>query len=314
MELNNKYSPLIKGSSLFAFELEKNSLILNRRTRREQYVQDLLYRLNYIPQVVPLEINKSKRSRFDHVFNMISIVNYMKNNDFLDVNSNLDTKLRKGVIYHDLGHPPFGHAGEREIDELLNLKKIRFSNSDQSVRILKHQSETKDSLVGIFNTEPLDELYFDETSEFETCRVIDFLDDLENCIGDLIDLWNVFKSRFVFSLYDEIAPFGFGIESKTIDVCIALIKQRVIETDEKQFLNEIIEEKCCLHNKLKDIRKQVSAYIKGNPVISEFDHKGAQVVNMLFYRIAEELQFDMDNPKDLRFLADITASCTIKYI
>ena len=44
------------------------------------------------------------------------------------------------AIGHDLGHPPFGHAGERAIDEALQMigsaSPERFHHSEQSLRVI----------------------------------------------------------------------------------------------------------------------------------------------------------------------------------
>lgn len=51
---------------------------------------------------------------------------------------NLNTELVEALaLVHDIGHPPFGHAGERKLDELLRPHGARFNHNLHALRIVE---------------------------------------------------------------------------------------------------------------------------------------------------------------------------------
>lgn len=49
----------------------------------------------------------------------------------------LDAELAEAAaLAHDLGHPPFGHAGERALDECLAARGDRFDHNEQTLRVV----------------------------------------------------------------------------------------------------------------------------------------------------------------------------------
>ena len=42
------------------------------------------------------------------------------------------------ALVHDIGHPPFGHAGERALDEALRAHGLRFDHNLHALRIVEH--------------------------------------------------------------------------------------------------------------------------------------------------------------------------------
>ena len=52
---------------------------------------------------------------------------------------NLNTELVEALaLVHDIGHPPFGHAGERKLDELMRQHGSRFDHNLHALRIVEH--------------------------------------------------------------------------------------------------------------------------------------------------------------------------------
>jgi dGTPase len=51
----------------------------------------------------------------------------------------LNTELVEALaLVHDIGHPPFGHAGERKLDELMRAHGSRFNHNLHALRIVEH--------------------------------------------------------------------------------------------------------------------------------------------------------------------------------
>src|ERR1700683_343423 len=51
---------------------------------------------------------------------------------------NLNTDLAEALaLVHDIGHPPFGHAGERKLDELMRAHGGRFDHNLHALRIVE---------------------------------------------------------------------------------------------------------------------------------------------------------------------------------
>ncbi|WP_253664936.1 HD domain-containing protein, partial [Streptococcus agalactiae] len=67
------------------------------------------------------------------------IVDYLKkntsNNIDIDFNS-MSVVVETGALVHDIGNPPFGHHGERILNDL--AKDIGFEGNAQGLRVLKN--------------------------------------------------------------------------------------------------------------------------------------------------------------------------------
>ncbi|HKW33240.1 MAG TPA: deoxyguanosinetriphosphate triphosphohydrolase [Candidatus Acidoferrum sp.] len=51
----------------------------------------------------------------------------------------LNTELAEALaLVHDIGHPPFGHAGERKLDELMRTHGGHFNHNLHALRIVEH--------------------------------------------------------------------------------------------------------------------------------------------------------------------------------
>lgn len=51
----------------------------------------------------------------------------------------LNTELAEALaLVHDIGHPPFGHAGERKLDELMRAHGGQFNHNLHALRIVEH--------------------------------------------------------------------------------------------------------------------------------------------------------------------------------
>ncbi|HEY1809635.1 MAG TPA: dNTP triphosphohydrolase [Acidobacteriaceae bacterium] len=73
------------------------------------------------------------RSRLTHTMEVMQIARTMAR--ALGLNEDLTEAL---ALAHDIGHPPFGHAGERALDEVLRQHGLRFDHNLHALRIVEH--------------------------------------------------------------------------------------------------------------------------------------------------------------------------------
>jgi dGTPase len=73
------------------------------------------------------------RSRLTHTMEVAQIARTVAS--VLGLNEALCESL---ALVHDIGHPPFGHAGERALDEALREHGLRFDHNLHALRIVEH--------------------------------------------------------------------------------------------------------------------------------------------------------------------------------
>src|SRR5579875_1239265 len=73
------------------------------------------------------------RSRLTHTMEVAQIARTVAS--ALGLNGDLVEAL---ALVHDIGHPPFGHAGERALDQLLREHGLRFDHNLHALRIVEH--------------------------------------------------------------------------------------------------------------------------------------------------------------------------------
>ncbi len=101
---------------------------------RERIVQSRAFRrLAGKTQVFTSRASDHFRSRLTHTIEVAQIARTAASN--LGLNEDLAETL---ALVHDIGHPPFGHAGERALDECLRRHGRRFDHNLHALRIVEH--------------------------------------------------------------------------------------------------------------------------------------------------------------------------------
>jgi dGTPase len=72
------------------------------------------------------------RSRLTHTIEVAQVARHVSS--ALHLNTDLAETL---ALVHDIGHPPFGHAGERALDECLRQHGLRFDHNLHALRIVQ---------------------------------------------------------------------------------------------------------------------------------------------------------------------------------
>src|SRR6202158_3658093 len=90
-------------------------------------------RLEAKTQVFTTRFSDHFRNRLTHTIEVAQIARTV--GSVLGLNTGLVEAL---ALVHDIGHPPFGHAGERKLDELLRAKGASFNHNLRALRIVDH--------------------------------------------------------------------------------------------------------------------------------------------------------------------------------
>src|SRR6202789_1732929 len=101
---------------------------------RERIVQSRAFRrLAGKTQVFTSRASDHFRSRLTHTIEVAQIARSVA--QALGLDEDLAEAL---ALVHDIGHPPFGHAGERALDECLKRHGLRFDHNVHALRIVEH--------------------------------------------------------------------------------------------------------------------------------------------------------------------------------
>jgi dGTPase len=106
-----------------AFERDRSRIIHARAFRR----------LAGKTQVFTHRYSDHFRSRLTHTMEVAQIARTVAG--VLGLNDALAESL---ALVHDIGHPPFGHSGERALDEALREHGLRFDHNLHALRIVEH--------------------------------------------------------------------------------------------------------------------------------------------------------------------------------
>ena len=90
-------------------------------------------RLEAKTQVFTARFSDHFRNRLTHTLEVSQIARTVA--EALTLNAELAEAL---ALVHDIGHPPFGHAGERKLDQLMNEHGSGFNHNLHALRIVEH--------------------------------------------------------------------------------------------------------------------------------------------------------------------------------
>jgi dGTPase len=122
-ELRSRVYPAPERPSRRAFQRDRDRVVQARAFRR----------LAGKTQVFTSRASDHFRSRLTHTIEVQQIARGIA--ESLGLNEDLAETL---ALVHDIGHPPFGHAGERALDECLKRYGRRFDHNLHALRIVEH--------------------------------------------------------------------------------------------------------------------------------------------------------------------------------
>jgi dGTPase len=112
-----------------------------RHRYRSEYVRDrdrivharAFRRLEAKTQVFTMRFSDHFRNRLTHTIEVAQIARTVAT--AVGLNAALTEAL---ALVHDIGHPPFGHAGEHKLDELMRAHGSGFNHNLHALRIVEH--------------------------------------------------------------------------------------------------------------------------------------------------------------------------------
>ncbi len=157
-------------------------------------------RLEAKTQVFTTRLSDHFRNRLTHTLEVTQIARTVAG--ALDLNADLAEAL---ALVHDIGHPPFGHAGERKLDELLRPHGDSFDHNLQALRIVEQLELRYLDFLGINLTFELREGIVKHSRDYDAAehpalseylldqrppieaQLIDFVDEIAYNTADLDD-------------------------------------------------------------------------------------------------------------------------------
>lgn len=212
---------------------------------RERIVQARAFRrLAGKTQVFTSRASDHFRSRLTHTIEVAQIAREVA--EALHLNEDLAEAL---ALVHDIGHPPFGHAGERALDTCLQRHGLRFDHNLHALRICEHFEQRYAAHRGLNLTLAVREGIVKHSRDYTAARNPElapyFLGQFPPLEAQIIDL------------ADEIAyltaDLDDGVESGLLEIphivehvailsrCFRRVQQEHPHLEEKYLFNEALQ-------------------------------------------------------------------------
>ena len=212
---------------------------------RERIVQARAFRrLAGKTQVFTSRASDHFRSRLTHTIEVAQIARATAT--ALGLNEDLAETL---ALVHDIGHPPFGHAGERALDRCLTRHGRRFDHNLHALRIVEHFEQRYAAHRGLNLTLGVRQGIIKHSRDYSA-------EQHPELAEYLLDLRPPLEAQLI-DLADEIAyltaDLDDGVESGLLDIrhirehvdilgsCYRKVEQEHAGVDEKFLFNEALQ-------------------------------------------------------------------------
>jgi dGTPase len=212
---------------------------------RERIVQARAFRrLAGKTQVFTSRASDHFRSRLTHTIEVAQIARAAAT--ALGLNEDLAETL---ALVHDIGHPPFGHAGERALDRCLSRHGRRFDHNLHALRIVEHFEQRYAAHRGLNLTLGVREGIIKHSRDYNS-------DQHPELGGYLLDQRPPLEAQLI-DLADEIAyltaDLDDGVESGLLEIahirdhvdilgrCYRKVESEHAGVDEKFLFNEALQ-------------------------------------------------------------------------
>ena len=166
-------------------------------------------RLEAKTQVFTTRYSDHFRDRLTHTLEVAQIARTVAG--ALGLNTDLAEAL---ALVHDIGHPPFGHAGERRLDELLRAHGDRFDHNLQALRIVEQFEQRYLDFPGLNLTFEVREGIIKHSRDYSSAEFPELAEYV-------LDLWPPLEAQLI-DWTDEIAyntaDLDDGFEARLLDL------------------------------------------------------------------------------------------------
>ena len=232
--LRSRVYPAPERPTRTAFQRDRDRIVQARAFRR----------LAGKTQVFTSRASDHFRSRLTHTIEVQQIARDVAG--ALGLNEDLAEAL---ALVHDIGHPPFGHAGERALDECLKRHGLRFDHNLHALRIVEYFERRYAAHTGLNLTLGVREGIIKHSRDY---RETEHPDLAEYFLGRRPPL-----EAQIIDLADEIAyltaDLDDGVESGLLEVnhirdhveilsrCYLQVERQHAGVDEKFLFNEALQ-------------------------------------------------------------------------
>jgi dGTPase len=198
---------------------------------------------------------------------------------------------------HDMGHPPFGHAGETALDQALNERfGVRFRHNEQSLRIAEALNLTADVRDGILmHTGPREP----EALEAKIVRLVDRVAYINHDIDDAIRFGILDAGELPAAEVELLGPTG----ARRIDTLV----HDVIETSEAA--GDIAQSED-VGAAMLSLRRFMFEHVYLGPHTQEQHQQASDVVRRIFTHLAERGD---DRQEIVDYLSGMTDRFALSY-
>lgn len=212
---------------------------------RERIVQARAFRrLAGKTQVFTSRASDHFRSRLTHTMEVAQIARLCAST--LGLNEDLAETL---ALVHDIGHPPFGHAGERALDRCLRNHGRRFDHNLHALRIVEHFEQRYAAHRGLNLTLGVREGIIKHSRDYN-------VEEYPELAEYMLDQRPPLEAQLI-DLADEIAyltaDLDDGVESGLLNIghirenveilarCYQAVERQHAEVEEKYLFNEALQ-------------------------------------------------------------------------
>ena len=223
------YEPDEKGFAREPFQRDRDRIMYSRAFRR----------LMHKTQVFNANIGDHYRNRLTHSLEVSQIARSI--GKALELNDELIEAIALG---HDLGHTPYGHVGERTLDEILRGKAIDeiedqkdgFKHNLQSLRVVDELETRCSGYNGINLTLAVREGLIKHTKQKKDGKLCQFSDNNYSYMNLDVPFSFTLEGQVV-ALADEIAQYTHDLEDS--------VRSKIITIDdviESKIIKKVLEE------------------------------------------------------------------------
>lgn len=324
-------------------ETEDNTRTAFQRDRDRIVHSKPFRRLSGKTQVFVATYGDHFRDRLTHTLEVAQISRGIARN--LRLNEDLCEAI---ALAHDLGHTPFGHAGEETLNGIMQGFGMHFEHNEQSRRIVERLEKQFPDFDGLNLTHEVRQgltkhqtVYDQPAREFRgktlEAQIVDIADEIayhnhdldDGLRSELFDLKDLMKlDLWREALRAVYKKYGKGLDPvvlrhRTVSHLMSMMIGDVLETASKNLRRRIL--KVCFSagfkKKIGQLRKFLWDRMYNSPQVARYSKRGQCIIKRLFWRLYKNPELmpksfceRIDAPDPLHVVVkDYVAGCTDAY-